>query len=56
MAVRLAICGHHYRKICELHGLCSNDADSETSPAFSMSFDAAALEQGAAYAGTSIRP
>jgi radical SAM superfamily enzyme YgiQ (UPF0313 family) len=23
LAVRLAICGHHYRKICELHGLCA---------------------------------
>ncbi|MFI5379368.1 MAG: B12-binding domain-containing radical SAM protein [Tepidisphaerales bacterium] len=42
IAFRLAVCGHHYRKICELHGLCSDTAGSDAnSPAFSISLEAA---------------
>ncbi len=44
MAVRLAICGHHYRRICELHGLCSGDSRSDSdalSPTFSITLDPA---------------
>ncbi|MGA2497961.1 MAG: B12-binding domain-containing radical SAM protein [Tepidisphaeraceae bacterium] len=46
MSVRLAVCGHHHRKICELHGLCTdNDESTASSPAFSVSLEAAAASE-----------
>ena len=44
MAIRLAVYGHHNRKICEMHGLCADKNESTgSSSTFSMSLEPAAM-------------